>query len=275
MPAIRNSLPLNLGNIAIQPAVSSTTTPTANISTNTTTVSSPTPSVPVSSTANFANSIGVPTVSTAVTSTNVSTFANSNLIGLPQSLSRLSPSVLSPIVALQRTARPFISAPVIFRGRQTPLYRLANQGALQDETLSLRVHTYVNGQAVQDVATIRCDLISLVNFTPIYDFRGLTLSPFGQYLDDLYQSSLIRDTLRKYLLINKSIATPQFNNTLATISNQVNNDINSVSRTIQTIDGLIQKIKEINNILDVKNNLDTKAVVPNQGLRSFFTEKIL
>lgn len=240
MVAQRNGLPLNLGSIAIQPAISSqaaTQPPTALIS-------------GIASTATTAN--------------------------FPPSITRLSPTVLTPVVPLLRTPNPFISSPVIFTPKPAPIKKLTEKD-MQEETLSLDTHTFVNGQAVLDVSSLRCEFISMLDFRPMFATDGASITVFGRYMDDLYQSSAIRDTLRKYLLLNKSITTPQFNNVLSSISLRVNGDIINVSNTIKTFDALLGKIKEINNVLDLKNNMDASYVfkTPYQGLRNFVTQRML
>jgi len=186
-----------------------------------------------------------------------------------------SDTVLVPIVALTGKTEPFIAPPVVFKPRPNPV-RLLTANDMVEETLSLDTHTFVNGQPVLDISKLRGEIIALTDYKPIYGTYPIN-TKFGTYFEDLYQSSLIRDTYRKYLLLNRATVDPQFNSILNSISRRVNIDIQRSRDTIRTLDGLIRKIKEINNVLDLKNNMDAAYAfrTPYISLRNFVNQRML
>ena len=246
MGGTRNNQQLGFGNVGIQPAV--TTVPNGTSTTDLVTTSG-------GSTSNVAS------ITTTANVTSTGTGAQ---------------TILSPVTALQGSSRPFVLAPLFMFPRSNVIKQLTS-GDLQEETLRLDTYNFANGQATQDVSTIRCDVISLIKYSPVYDNTGLHLSTFGQYFDDLYQSSLVRDTVRKYVLVNAASVSPEINAILSTISARVSTDINNAKTALGSLDSLIQKIKELNSVLDPKQQLDTAFVftTPMLGLKTFFTQRML
>jgi hypothetical protein len=297
MAATRNGKPTRTGNVAIQPAQAPIYFPVAptteTIGTNMAAMATQTSAATVPSTLTTSPIVmittGLASVSSATTTANlppnVSTMGSvmvAPTVRAPSGTSKAPTTarqvtVLTPIIALTGKATPVTASPVVFRPKPTPV-RLLTQNDMVEETLSLDTHTFVNGQPVLDISNLRGEIISVIDFRSIYSpsiYRGST--NFGNYFDDLYQTSLVRDTLRKYLLLNRTATTPQFNSTLNSISLRVNEDITQSKKTISTLDGLIQKIKEINNVLDLKNNMDSVYAFtsPYLGLRNFVTQRML
>lgn len=300
MPATRNSLPINTGRIAIQPAQTSILIPTAA----STTVATPnvaaaplqvvTTSTATATTTTPAESLAAPVITVSVgpsataspqttANTIVTNIGSVSTIPIARSIGNATISnlrtgtILTPIVTLTGRINPFIAPPVIFRPRPNPI-RLLTKNDMVEETLSLDTHTFVNGQPVLDISNLRGEIISLLDFKPIYSSLNYQSNTrFGNYFNDLYQTSLVRDTLRKYLLLNKATTVAQFNSVLNSISTRVNQDIARSRKTINVLDGFIQKIKEINNVLDLKKNMDAvySFRTPYLGLRNFVTQRML
>jgi hypothetical protein len=185
-----------------------------------------------------------------------------------------APTVMKPIVTLTGKDAPPILPPVVFKSRPSPIKILTSKDMVE-ETLSLDTHTFFNGEPILNISALRPDIISQIDFKQMYEQGEVT--EFGTYIDHLYQSSLVRDTLRKYILLNKTIAEPRFQTVLNNIATTVNRDIATANTTMQTLDGLIQKINQINNVLDLKNNMsyDYAIETPYVGLRSFVTQRML
>jgi hypothetical protein len=266
MAAIRNGIPVRVAQTNIQPAQTPILVPTVSL-----TVAAPAPTT-VSAVTSISPIINVPVTTPIVqpTPTSANPVLNVTTLTIPT-------TILSPIVALTGRANPVVVSPVVFTSKPNSIKLLTNKDMVE-ETLSLDTYTIVNGQPVLDVSSLRSEIISLIDFKPIYNpYLNQSFSNFGTYINDLYQSSLIRDTLRKYLLLNRATATPEFNNTLNAISTRVRNDIARSKNAIKSLDGFIQKIKEINNVLDVKNNLDNVYAFRNPllGLRDFVTQRML
>ena len=296
MAATRNGTPVKTGAVAIQPARTPILVPTAITTTTYAPQTAPLPTAfattVVPSTLGTAPIISVPigpspiapTVSTAnvplpvlAIGVTAATPVAKTTSGTSAKASSKQATLLMPIVVLTGKMEPFIAPPVIFRPKPTPV-KLLTRNDMVEETLSLDTHTFVNGQPVLDVSKLRGEIISLLDFKPIYDQSShLITTDFGEYFEDLYQTSLVRDTLRKYLLLNRATTNPQFNSVLNSISTRVNADITRSRRTVQSLDSFIQKIKEINNVLDLKNNMDTVYVfrTPFVGLKNFVTQRML
>ena len=251
MSSTRNNSPLSYGEIQIQPARApqagqqSVLASTPNLLVS--------PMTPASTTANFA--LPVP-----IGQSNLSTFA------IP---------VQYPLITLTGTSDPFIAPSVIFTPRRNAIKRLTDRD-LQEETLSLDGYNFVNGQAIYNINSLRCEILSLLEFRAIYDNSRATNS-FGSYFEDLYQSSILRDSLRKYLLVNRVSVSSALAVGLDQVSARITQDIDSSKSKIAVLDSLIYKIKNINNVLDVKNSLSDAYVFtnPNQPLRQFFNSKML
>lgn len=296
MAATRNGTQVRTGAIAIQPAQTPILVPMA---TTTTTYTPQTTATPIQFAASVVPSslatspivsvpIGPSPIASSVSTANIplpisaigTTVVPPTVKGTGGSTGKIrdkQATLLMPIVALTGKMEPFVAPPVVFRPKPNPV-RLLTQNDMVEETLSLDTYTYVNGQPVLDVSRLRGDIISLLDFRPIYEYStNLVRTRFGVYFEDLYQTSLVRDTLRKYLLLNRATTVPQFNSVLNSISTRVNTDIDRSRKTIQTLDGFIQKIKEINNVLDLKNNMDAVYVftTPYIGLRNFVTQRML
>lgn len=198
--------------------------------------------------------------------------------------------VLSPLLALRGTRNLSFLPPVILFPKPSILRQLTEKDYLE-ETLNLDTYTFVNGQVVLDVSKIRCDIISLAPFKPIYDQSGMSLTTFGQYFDDLYQSSNVRDATRKYLIVNG--LGPQYtaqnnrstNTGLSDVLNRISlsiaNNITSAQTTVGYLDNIIQRIKEINHRLDIKGSLGGDSTIPVMftsplvTLQQFFTSRML
>jgi len=281
-------------NIAIQPAYTPILVPTATTTTtntpqvagsitpfSSTTVpsplSSPVVTVPVgpSPISDSVSSANIPLPVLTINTTRVTPTPRS--FGVSMVMDARQNTVLVPIIALTGRAEPFIAPPVIFKPKPNPV-KLLTQSDMVEETLSLDTHTFVNGQPVLDISRLRGEIITLTDFKPIYDLYQYTVKTrFGNYFDDLYQSSLVRDTLRKYLILNRATVDTQFSSVLNSISTRVNQDVERSRGTIRTLDGLIRKIKEINNVLDLKNNMDAAYAfkTPYLGLRNFVSQRML
>ena len=276
MAAIRNGIPVRVAQTNIQPAQTPILVPTVSL-TVAAPASSPTTISSVSAATTISPIINVPITTPTVqpTQTTANILLN-NTLTIPTTAPIVS-TILSPIVALTGRINPAVVAPVIFRPKPNPIKLLTSKDMVE-ETLSLDTYTIVNGQPVLDVASLRSEIISLVDFRPVYNpYLNRSFSNFGVYVNDLYQSSLVSDTLRKYLLLNQATATPDFNVTLNSISTRIREDIARSKNTIRSLDGFIQKIKEINNVLDVKSNLDDVYAfrTPMLGLRDFVTQRML
>ena len=180
-------------------------------------------------------------------------------------------TVLSPLLALTGRRNQHLIPAIITLPKPSILRQLTEKDYLE-ETLNLDTYTFVNGQVVLDVSKIRCDIISLSPFKPIYDKTGMSLTIFGEYFEDLYQSSNVRDATRKYLIVNG--LGPQNNaqenrstnsilsDILSRISFSVRNNISSAETTVGYLDNLIQRIKEINHRLDIKGSLGGDSAIP-------------
>lgn len=281
-------------NIAIQPAYTpilvpatpTTTTNTPQVAGNITPFSSTTVPSPLQSPV-ITIPVGPSPISDSVSTANIplpvltinttSVTPTPKTSGVSMKMNTKQNTMLVPIIALTGKAEPFIVPPVVFKPRPNPI-SLLTKNDMVEETLSLDTHTFVNGQPVLDISKLRGEIISLTDFKPIYSpYRYIASTRFGTYFEDLYQSSLIRDTYRKYLLINRATVDPQFNTVLNSISKRVNGDIERSRRTMRTLDGLIRKIKEINNVLDLKNNMDAAFAfkTPYLGLRNFVNQRML
>lgn len=200
------------------------------------------------------------------------------------------PPILSPLVALTGKRNLTLLPPVISLPKPAILKQLTEKDFLE-ETLNLDTYTFVNGQVTLDISKIRCDIISLAPFKPIYDQSGMVLSTYGKYFEDLYQSSNVRDTTRKYLIVNG--LGPQYsswygiynnvalNNILNKISFSVRENIRFSETTVSHLDNIIYRIQEINKRLDIKGSLgDNKTIPvafisPHVTLQQFFTSRML
>lgn len=195
----------------------------------------------------------------------------------PTSLMAPRTTVLSPITALAGTSYPFIIPAIIFTPRPAPL-RAITERDISEETLALDTYTFSNGKAILDVSSLRCDLISMISFRPIYDNSGRTLTTFGRYLDDLNQASSVRDSLRKYILVN-SMERPSVAAALGDISAQINTDLANSAATMTSLDALIQRTKKLSGILDIKESLGSDTISglgsPNMGLQQFMSSRML
>jgi hypothetical protein len=188
-------------------------------------------------------------------------------------------TVLSPIVALAGTSYPFIMPAIIFTPRPAPLRKLTERD-ITEETLTLDTYTFSNGRAILDVSSLRCDLISLISFRPIYDNGGRTLTTFGRYFDDLNQASNVRDSLRKYIVINSlGSGASTLGNVLTQIGRQLSDDIANAAATVASLDALIRRTKTLSDILDIKSSLgaDTTPGLgsPYVGLQKFMSSRML
>lgn len=266
MPAFRNSVPLNFGNVVVQPVPSAlSTAPVSNtaastglgLSIATTTANTPIPVAPV---------VGTSTIQ-SISSTQGSFQAGTTVV---------ANTYLSPIRVLAGISIPFLPAPVAFTPRPNPVRRLTEQDA-QEETLSLDTFTVLNGTPVQTLSSLRCDIVSMVNFNPVWDQSGKNLTRYGTYLNDLNQSSMVRDTMRKFIIVNKAREDSQLPSVLAAIGNRIASDLESSRTTMQQLDGVLQKVAEINSVLDVKAQLNNSYVFTNpySSLPRFFSSKML
>lgn len=286
MAATRNGTPVRTGGIAFQPAQTPIMVPTAPTTRGTipsvtlptvasSVLNAPIVTIPIGSTA-----ISMPSTTANIPLVSIGTIAITptvRAVAVTSPINGIKPlTILSPIVALTGKANPVVAPPVIFRPKPTPI-KLLTQKDMVEETLSLDSHTFVNGQPVLDITSLRGDIVSMIDFKPIYNsdvYQGLTR--FGRYVDDLYQTSLVRDTLRKYLLLNRATTVPAFQSTLNSITLRVNKDIERSTEVIKTLDGFIQKVKEINNVLDFKTNMEGVYQIrtPYFGLRDFVTQRM-
>jgi len=276
MAATRNGSPVRVARTAIQPAQSAILIPSV-------TTSNIPSSVPTMAPVTITPILNIPVTMTTTQpiQTSANPFFNPAMLTVstttPSFIATTTSTILSPIVALTGTPNPVVLPPVIFRPKPNPVKLLTSKDMVE-ETLALDTYTMVNGQPVLDVSSLRSEIISFINFRPIYNsYLDRSFSNFGFYVDDLYKSSLVSDTLRKYLLLNRAITTSEFNNTLNTISTRVNGDITRSKNVIRSLDGLIEKIKEINNVLDIKNNFNNvdNFQTPLLGLRDFVTQRML
>lgn len=251
MSSTRNNSPLSFGEIKIQPARTSQLAQQNVLASTPNLLASP--MVPASTTANF-----VPVVPIGVS--NLSTFV------IP---------VQSPLITLTGTSDPFITPSLIFIPRPNAIKRLTDRDS-QEETLSVETYSFINGQAVYNINSLRCEILALLEFKSIYD-NSITINSFGSYFEDLYQSSILRDSLRKYLLVNRVSNSNILAVGLDQLSTRITQDIDASKGKIAVLDSLIYKIKNINNVLDVKNSLSDSYVFtnPSQPLRQFFTSMML
>ena len=249
MPATRNNSPLLFGDITIQPAI--TTSPSNQVSSGVNTLVQPTtgPTTVVATSANF---------------TNNTTQGNTTV-----------QPILSPILNLAGNIRPYISPSIVFTPRPNPIARLTESDDI-DETLTLDSYAFQDGQTLLNVSSLRTEIITEIDYRSIYDTSGYP-NVFGTYFMDLQQSSVIRDTLRKYLITNRAATAPEFASVLSRISARVTKDITDSKRVVAYLDSLLQKTKEIGLVLDVKKNLSNSFVFqsPNMALKDFFTSKML
>lgn len=294
MVATRNGNPIRTGGVSIQPAytpilvpfAATTTTDTPQMATApmqfaasvvpSSLTSAPIISVPIgpSPIASTISTANVPLPMMSIGTTTITPTVRAVGEGAPNPNSRQA-TVLDPIIVLTGEAEPFVAPPIAFTLRASPV-RLLSQNSMVEETLSLDTHTIVNGQPVLDVSSLRGDIISLLDYKSIYT-PSAVVPNFQSYFEHLYQTSLVRDTLRKYLLLNRTITNSQLNSVLGSISTRINNDITVAESTLQTLDGFISKIKDINNVLDLKNNMNTSYALttPFVGLRNFVTQRML
>jgi hypothetical protein len=164
---------------------------------------------------------------------------------------------------------------VVFTPKPNPIKLLTDKD-LQEETLILDTYNFLNGQAILDISDLRCEILSLMSFRSIYDSTG-AINNFGEYFYDIYQSSILRDSLRKYLLVNGAARNPELGEALSRVSEKISMDLENTKNVISFLDSLIVKIKNINNVLDVKNNLSQAYIFtdPNKSLREFVTSNML
>lgn len=278
MGANRNRNPLSTGGISINPArriniieqvpnnmLGTVEYPTNNLElTNQSVATSISPLIPVADTS-------AATVSTTETNTE---------IRAPQ---------LSPLIALAGSLTPVIIPAIINFPKASIVKQLTEKDYLE-QTLNLDTFTFSNGSVVLDTSKIRCDIVSLIPFRSIYEKNSKILSTFGKYFENLYQTSVVRDTTRKYLIVNgigreydnfwgRTYVNGRLPSIISKISNQLNSDIGSSEQTIRTLDNLIFRIKEINSCLEIKQNLGGNGpspfISPNLGLRQFFTSRML
>ncbi len=251
MSSMRNSSPLSYGEIQIQPA-----------------------RVPMAGQQSALASANGLLTSPMVASSTSANFSPLVPIGI-SSLSTFTIPVQSPLITLTGTSAPFITPSLIFIPRANSINRLTDRD-LQEETLSLDTYSFVNGQAVYNINSLRCEILTLLEFKAIYD-NSVSTNSFGSYFEDLYQSSILRDSLRKYLLVNRVSTSTALSVGLDQISARITQDIDLSKRKIGVLDSLIYKIKNINNVLDVKNSMSDAYVFtnPNQPLRQFFTSRML
>ena len=251
MSSMRNSSPLSYGEIQIQPA-----------------------RVPMAGQQSALASANGLLTSPMVASSTSANFSPLVPIGI-SSLSTFTIPVQSPLITLTGTSAPFITPSLIFIPRANSINRLTDRD-LQEETLSLDTYSFVNGQAVYNINSLRCEILTLLEFKAIYD-NSVSTNSFGSYFEDLYQSSILRDSLRKYLLVNRVSISTALSVGLDQISARITQDIDLSKRKIGVLDSLIYKIKNINNVLDVKNSMSDAYVFtnPNQPLRQFFTSRML
>jgi hypothetical protein len=249
MPATRNNLPINFGGITIQPAGSSIQNGTVINLTNQ--VTSPGASTGPATTANFISPIELT--------------SDRNL-----------QTIMSPVTCLNGVPDPYVASPVIFVPKPNPVVKLIASDGLE-ETLALETYTLDSGQAVLNPSTLRIEIVTELDFKPIYALDGMTETTFGRYFDDLYQTSVVQDTLRKYLITNLAAFDPNFAVTLGKISSRVNKDIADTKQTIAYLDSLLQKIKEISLVMDVKKNLSNSFVfqAPSMPIKEFFLTRML
>jgi len=249
MPATRNSLPLNFGEISIQPTGTSVQNSTRIDLTNQSV--GPSAGAAPTTTANFGSAV-------AITS-------DANL-----------QTVMSPVTCLNGIASPYIAPPIIFVPKPNPVVKLIASDGLE-ETLALETYTLDSGQAILSPSTLRTEIITELDYKPIYSSDGMTETTFGRYLDDLYQTSVVQDTLRKYLITNLAATNQDFSVVLGKVSSRVTKDIADTKRTIAYLDSLLQKIKEISLMMDVKKNLSNSFIFqsPSMPIKEFFLTRML
>lgn len=293
MGATRNGNQLGTGGISIQPAQRIDVT--TQVSTNMLgTSDQPVYQSPISSIQNSLTPLTSPNSQTAAPNISpiisaTTTTAARNTAAASSNGIVLAP-VLSPLLALTGKRNPLL-LPAFFSFPKPSTLRKLTEKDYLEETLNLDTYTFVNGQVVLDVSKIRCDIISLAAYKPIYDQFGMVLSTYGQYFEDLYQSSNVRDATRKYLIVNG--LGPQYNSQdnrttnsnlssiLGRISLSVRENIRTSETTVSHLDNLIQRIKEINNRLDIKGSLGGDSTTPVAftspliSLQQFFTSRLL
>jgi hypothetical protein len=182
-----------------------------------------------------------------------------------------------PIISLTGTPFPIILPPLYSSATPTPLRQLTQKDMLE-ETLQLDTYTFSNGNAVQDVSSMRCDILSILPYRSIYDKTGRIRTTFGTYVDDLYQSSAVRDTIRKYLIVNGLHNSTSLSTALNSISTRVFLDLAKSERTINYLDALVERVREISQVLDVKTNLAATEVGAGTNivtLTQFVTSRLL
>lgn len=264
MSTTRNQSPVLFGGIKIQPAttrVPSQQSPTQNIFMTGQSLAS-NPIMPAMNTsANFNNML-------------VNNTANLN-IGIAAVPAPSVAPILSPLIVLTGTKYPFIAPQIIFTPKPNPIKLLTDKD-LQEETLVLDTYNFLNGQAILDISDLRCEILSLMSFRSIYDSTG-AINNFGEYFYDIYQSSILRDSLRKYLLVNGAGRSPELGAALGRVSEKISTDLENTKNVISFLDSLIVKIKNINNVLDVKKNLSEAYIFtnPNKSIREFVTNNML
>lgn len=200
MAATRNGTQVRTGAIAIQPAQTPILVPMA---TTTTTYTPQTTATPIQFAASVVPSslatspivsvpIGPSPIASSVSTANIplpisaigTTVVPPTVKGTGGSTGKIrdkQATLLMPIVALTGKMEPFVAPPVVFRPKPNPV-RLLTQNDMVEETLSLDTYTYVNGQPVLDVSRLRGDIISLLDFRPIYEYStNLVRTRFGVY----------------------------------------------------------------------------------------------
>lgn len=245
MSATRNNLPVSLGGISIQPVATPLLAP----------LTAPrddgAPMLMGLGTAPQAprqvTQAGADVQSTSVPLSQQVTLTNLNV---PSLSSPTVPMVrLSPAQALQGAvfAPPMAPSSVTISSRPNPVARLT-AADLNEDTLSLATSNVQNGSVTLAPGAFRPELVMTMPFQPSYD--GLHQpTEFGRYLNDLYQNSILRDSLRKYLIANRYDALAQ---TLAAISSRVSSDITYANETIAQLDQAISRRGELLNALNVK-----------------------
>lgn len=177
---------------------------------------------------------------------------------------------LSPIMSLAGTNAPFLVSPVTIPPGPSPV-QLLTENQFLEESLSLDTYRMANGQTVLDVGSLRGEIISMMSYSPIYDNQGANLTPFGVYFDDLHQSSLVRDTVRKYLVANNASSLP-----LSQISDRVTGDMRLSETSVGGLDSLVSKVGQINAALNAKAILDLyNYSTPNIPLSQFLVSRLL
>ncbi len=180
---------------------------------------------------------------------------------------------LNPVVAMQGVRNPPVATPVFFPPTRSEL----SQVDFEEEALSLETYTYRNGQVISTIASVRPEILLNTNIIPAFSQTGDSQTRFGVYLDDLYQSSLVRDTYRRYLILNRANSDNNFQGTLEAVGKRLNDDITAVERTIAGMDSLIGKNKELQRALDLKSILENtnRFVRPFTDVKSFMTQRLL